>query len=134
MVLQQQSNAAIWGVAKPGQVVSVEPSWSTKVATVTTDDDGKWRTTIETPTAGGPYTVNIRTNDESKELKNVLIGEVWICLGQSNMQWKLRGFGVDHFEEDEEKANHPKIRFCQIPQTLALQPQDDVQTGEIPAR
>jgi len=127
MVLQQQSNAAIWGVAKPGQVVSIETSWNTKAST-STNDDGNWSTRIETPTAGGPYTVTIRTNDESKELKNVLIGEVWICSGQSNMQWKLRGFGIDHFKEDVEKANHPKIRFCQVSQTLALQPQDDVKT------
>ena len=125
MVLQQQSKAAIWGMAKPGQMVSIESSWDKK-ATAKAGDDGKWSATIETPTAGGPYNINIKTNDEKKELKNVLIGEVWICSGQSNMQWKLRGFGVDHFKEDVEKANHPKIRFCQVDQILSLQPQDDV--------
>ncbi len=126
MVLQQQSNAAIWGVAKPGQTVRIESSWNRNVVTVTTAKDGVWQTTITTPEAGGPYNIKIKTDEESKELKNVLIGEVWICSGQSNMQWKLRGFGVEHFKEDVEKANHPQIRFCQVQQTLALQPQDDV--------
>lgn len=126
MVLQQESQAAIWGLANPGQTVTIRSSWDAKVATATAGDDGKWQTRIETPSAGGPYNVTIKTPDASQELKNVLIGEVWICSGQSNMQWKMRGFGVDHFKADVEKANHPRIRFCQIPQTIALRAQQDV--------
>jgi sialate O-acetylesterase len=129
MVLQQQSDAAIWGIAESGQLVSIETSWDNKVTKATAGEDGKWRTTIETPAAGGPYELKIKTDDHDIELTNVLIGEVWICSGQSNMQWKLRGFGVEHFKEDVEKANHPKIRFCQVDQTLALKPKDDVKAS-----
>ena len=79
MVLQQKSEAAIWGVAKPGQSVSVAPSWTKKVAKVTSGADGKWKTTIQTPEAGGPHTIAIKSSGQQKMLKNVLTGEVWVC-------------------------------------------------------
>ena len=129
MVLQQQTDAAIWGTGKPGDTVSVNPSWTEDVSTATADDDGRWKTTIRTPAAGGPFNITIRSGAESIELGNVLSGEVWICSGQSNMQWKMRGFGVKHFKEDVDKANHPNIRFCNVPQILSLKPQDDVRTS-----
>lgn len=128
MVLQQQTDAAIWGVAKAGAAVSVKPSWTDQVATATADEQGRWSTTIGTPAAGGPFEITVQTQDETIELTNVLSGEVWICSGQSNMQWKMRGFGVDFFKEDVEKAKHPTIRFCTVPQVLSLQAQDDVKT------
>ena len=139
MVLQQQADAPIWGFAKPGQLVTVQTSWSKKVSKAKADADGKWKTTIKTPAAvardtasGGKYAVEIRTNDQSQRINNVLIGEVWICSGQSNMQWKMRGFGKKHFAEDVAKAKDPQIRLCQVPQDIALQPQDDVKPQWVP--
>ena len=126
MVLQQQTDAAIWGVAKPKSKVSVATSWDGKVSKTKADADGKWTTTVNTPGAGGPFEIQIKSGQETKTLKNVMSGEVWICSGQSNMQWKMRGFGVDHFKADVDKANHPNIRLCQVPQILSLEPQDDI--------
>jgi sialate O-acetylesterase len=126
MVLQQQSAANIWGKAKPGEDVSIRASWHDDATVTTADPSGKWKTTIDTPEAGGPFTLTVESGEQRKSFKNILSGEVWICSGQSNMQWKLSGFGPDHFKEDVEKANHPNIRLCQFPQALAFEPQDDV--------
>ena len=126
MVLQQQTDAAIWGQAKPNADVRVEPSWQDQAAVVTAGANGKWKTTINTPAAGGPFTLSVESEGQRKAFKNILSGEVWICSGQSNMQWKMRGFGVDHFKKDVQKANHPNIRFCEVPHKLALEPQDDL--------
>lgn len=129
MVLQQQTAAAIWGQAKPDAKVKVRASWGTKVSVATADAEGKWKTTIDTPKAGGPFKLSVESGSERKEFKDVLCGEVWICSGQSNMQWKMRGFGVDHWKEDVKQANRPNIRLCQIPQTLALEPQADLKAS-----
>jgi sialate O-acetylesterase len=126
MVLQQQTDAAIWGQAAPGGKVSVSVSWSKQVAEATADADGRWKTTIKTPQAGGPHSVTVKSGADTIELKNVLSGEVWFCTGQSNMQWKMRGYGVDFWKEDVEAAKYPNIRFCQVAQVIALETQDAV--------
>ena len=126
MVLQQQVDAPVWGFAAPGDSVTVKPSWAKKASTAKADENGKWRTTIKTPKAGGPFQIQIKSGKQTKVLKDVLAGEVWICSGQSNMQWKLGGFGPDFFKADVDKANHNNIRFCQVPQQIALAPQDDL--------
>ncbi|QDT10840.1 sialate O-acetylesterase [Planctomycetes bacterium K23_9] len=127
MVFQQQSDAAIWGWTNAGSTVSVTPSWSNETSQVTAGTDGKWQTKVKTPRAGGPFQVRVSNGNETVELKDVLVGEVWICSGQSNMQWKMRGFGLEHFAEDVAKAKHPQIRFCDVPQVIALKGRDDVQ-------
>lgn len=126
MVLQRECDAAIWGTAKSGSTIQISPSWTKEVFEATTNEGGHWRTTIKTPTAGGPFKVGVTSGAETKQLSDVLVGEVWICSGQSNMQWKMRGFGVDHFKEDVEKAKYPRIRFCDVPQVIALAGQDHV--------
>ena len=85
MVLQQQTAAAIWGQAKPDAKVKVRASWGTKVSVATADAEGKWKTTIDTPKAGGPFKLSVESGSERKEFKDVLCGEVWICSGQSNI-------------------------------------------------
>lgn len=126
MVFQQKSDAAIWGMATPLSVVTVSTTWDDRVSRATADANGKWQTTVRTPGAGGPFQVTVKSGVVSRQLKDVLVGEVWICSGQSNMQWKLRGFGVDHFKEDVQRATYPEIRFCDVPQVLALETQDQV--------
>ena len=129
MVLQQQTAAAVWGQAKPGSTIGIKPSWQGKAVSTKADAEGNWKTTINTPKAGGPFSLAIASGQQRKIFKNILSGEVWICGGQSNMQWKMRGFGADHWKEDVQKANHPNIRFCQVPQKLSLVPQQDIKAN-----
>ena len=108
--------------------IEIKTSWDGKSTATTAGVDGNWKTTIETPAAGGPYTIEVVSGSQRKQFKNVLSGEVWICSGQSNMQWKMHGFGPKHWAEETRQANHPEIRLCQIPQALALEPQDNIKT------
>ena len=126
MVLQQQTAAPIWGQAQPDAKVKIRASWQNKAVVTNADQDGKWQTTVNTPAAGGPFVISVESGRQRIEFKNVMSGEVWICSGQSNMQWKMRGFGPDHWKEDVQKAQSPQIRLCQVPQTLSLKPQDDI--------
>lgn len=91
MVLQQNQEVAIWGWDDAGEKITIEGSWGQK-STATTDGSGKWEARLQTPSAGGPYTLTISGNDDIK-FDDVMIGEVWICSGQSNMQMTLSGYG-----------------------------------------
>ena len=126
MVLQRETEAVIWGTGVPGRKVSVMGTWDNKVYRVSSDKDGKWQTKMKTPKAGGPYQVHVGDGKKEITLNDVLLGDVWICGGQSNMQWKMRGFGVNHWKEDVQKAKLPMIRLCDVPQVLGLEEQDNV--------
>ncbi|KAA6338739.1 hypothetical protein EZS27_013292 [termite gut metagenome] len=91
MVLQQQTDVKLWGEAAAGKKVTVKPSWTNKVYTVQADQTGKWLLALPTPKAGGPYDIRFKDNEETL-LKNILIGEVWFCSGQSNMEMPMKGF------------------------------------------
>ena len=90
MVLQQKENVAVWGTAT-GKKVTISTTWSKPKTVVTPGADGKWFARIPTPEAGGPYEVTF-SDGEKTILHNVLIGEVWYCGGQSNMQMPMRGW------------------------------------------
>ncbi len=91
MVLQQNTDAGIWGKATPREKVQVITSWNEESYSTTSDKDGNWKLKVKTPAAGGPYTITI-SDTNSLTLNNVLIGEVWICSGQSNMQMTMSGY------------------------------------------
>lgn len=91
MVFQQQSDAAVWGKAEPGAKVKITTTWSKGKVTAVADADGKWFARIATPVAGGPYEVTFNDGDKVT-LMNVLVGEVWICSGQSNMAQRMKGY------------------------------------------
>lgn len=91
MVLQQQTNAAIWGKASPGKTVKVTTSWNDGSYSAKTETDGSWKLKIQTPVAGGPYSITI-SDGQPLKLDNILIGEVWVCSGQSNMQMTMKGY------------------------------------------
>ena len=126
MVLQRNSEVAIWGMAEAKAEVKLKVSWSKKVQTVLAGADGKWKMMVKTPKAGENYSLNVTSGSSKVTIENIGSGEVWICSGQSNMQWKMRGFGVDQFKEDVQKSNKPKIRFCTIQQRIGLVEQDDL--------
>ena len=127
MVLQQQTNAAIWGTAKANKTVKVTTSWNKKSYSTKAASDGSWKLKVKTPTAGGPYSITI-SDGSAITLKNVLIGEVWICSGQSNMQMPMRGYfnqpilGVN--KEVATSAN-PSIRLFTVKREKTLKPQKD---------
>lgn len=91
MVLQQQSAVTFRGTAKKNTRLSIVPSWNHHKVQVRTNERGYWEATLSTPTAGGPYTICF-SDGERLTLKNILIGEVWFCSGQSNMEMPVRGF------------------------------------------
>jgi len=133
MVLQQGMDARLWGWADAGEPVTVSGSWEGGAASTVTDSDGTWMVTLETPEAGGPYTVSIQ-GENSIELTNVMVGEVWVCSGQSNMQMSLAPAapwhkGVLNFEQEIAGADHPRLRLFSVGLNIAREPQDDC-TGE----
>lgn len=91
MVMQRETNANLWGTAKASSAVKITTSWDKKTYTVKAGNDGKWKTSVKTPAAGGPYTITL-SDGEKTVLDNILIGEVWICSGQSNMEMPMKGF------------------------------------------
>lgn len=91
MVLQQQTNVKLWGEASANTNVTVIPSWNNKSYSIKSDSNGKWLLSVPTPVAGGPYNISF-SDGEKLILKNVLIGEVWFCSGQSNMEMPVKGF------------------------------------------
>lgn len=90
MVLQQQARACVWGWGMPGDTVRVHPSWGEELC-CKVNKRGEWSIHVNTPQAGGPYTLQLSDNEEVITLTDILIGEVWICSGQSNMAITLLG-------------------------------------------
>lgn len=91
MVLQRNSEVAVWGKARPNSKVTISPSWTKTGTTVTAGSDGKWQTRVRTIEAGGPYEI-VFSDGEKTTIGNVLLGEVWFCSGQSNMEMPVSGF------------------------------------------
>jgi sialate O-acetylesterase len=120
MVLQQNFEAPIWGWADPGTHISITPNWSNTNYQTSADYNGSWFVKITTPSAGGPYSIIIN-NDT---LTNVMIGEVWVCSGQSNMQ--LAMYKTENAEEEINNANYPDIRLFYAARDNARLPNKDV--------
>ncbi|WP_295116997.1 sialate O-acetylesterase [uncultured Chitinophaga sp.] len=124
MVLQQNATVKLWGWALPGERVKVTCSWNNSVDSVTTTPNANWFIEIKTPAAGGPYTITLQGWNTIK-LDDVLIGEVWLCSGQSNMEYSGNN-NLPDIKAELPKAANPKIRFFHIPKTTSTTPQDDV--------
>jgi len=123
MVLQQQSEVNIWGwTTNTSEKLTVTPSWNNNPVEIQAYQ-GKWIGTLTTPKAGGVYTITIKGHEEVV-IQNVLIGEVWLGSGQSNMQWTPLQ-GLDNAESEIENADFPEIRFFQVLQHTALTPQEN---------
>ncbi|HMN95192.1 MAG TPA: DUF1080 domain-containing protein [Phycisphaerales bacterium] len=124
MVLQQRVAAPIWGWARPQERVTVTPSWTLDGRAVAletwADEAGRWRVAVPTPAAGGPHTVRVVAGGEERTLRDVLIGEVWLCGGQSNMEWPLRIVlgGAEAIRE----AADPSLRFFVVPNAASVRP------------
>ena len=106
MVLQQQTSNAIWGWAEPGKTVKVKASWGTTVS-VKASVNGKWKLFLKTPGHGTNHSLTI-TGRNTIRIKDVAIGEVWLCVGQSNMGWSM---GNSFEAEKEDNVNLPNYRI-----------------------
>lgn len=91
MVLQQQADVRFTGTAKKNSKITIKASWSDKRIMTQSDSNGRWQATLHTTSAGGPYTITF-SDGEVLTLRNILLGEVWFCSGQSNMEMPVRGF------------------------------------------
>lgn len=121
MVLQRGKPIMVWGWADPTEAVMV--TLGSNVARTRGSVQGRWRVTLPALEAGGPHTMTIQ-GDNTMTLTDILVGEVWVCSGQSNMEM---GLGVvANAEEERKAANYPKIRLFELPQTPAGEPRDDV--------
>ena len=127
MVLQQKSEVALWGWAKTGEMVIIKADWMDSEITTKADVQGTWKIILKTPGAGGPYNIYIKGSNELT-LKNVLIGEVWLCSGQSNMEMSAQ-WGINNGEEEIKNANYPEIRLFTVFSSTSHYPQDHL-TGK----
>ena len=91
MVLQQQADVRFTGTAKKNSKITIKASWSDKRIMTQSDSNGRWQATLHTTSAGGPYSITF-SDGEVLTLRNILLGEVWFCSGQSNMEMPVRGF------------------------------------------
>lgn len=128
MVLQQKSDVPIWGWGNSATTVKLVGSWNAKdTAVVKVDCRGKWMTHLRTTAYGGPYTLKIWTDDiagDSIVLRDVLLGEVWLCSGQSNMEWTPAN-GIEQAQQEIEGANYPTIRYFSVVKKGSDYLQDD---------
>ena len=120
MVLQQNSQATVWGWSDPSERFTITCSWKSTVDSVTAYNSGKWKAKISTPVAGGPYTITIRGRANTIVLENILIGEVWICSGQSNMEMS----NTQQIKDELSNSKNENIRFFTVAKTTSEYPQD----------
>lgn len=113
MVLQRNINLNIWGWGKENQKVVV--TFNNKQYTTSVSETGEWRIQLPKQKAGGPYTMTIESNNEKLSIKDILIGEVWLCSGQSNMELPMRRV-ENRFPEEVKNSTNPKIRQFIVPQ------------------
>ena len=127
MVLQQQSVVNVWGWASPGEKVTITASWLVERPSTVAGSSGKWLLRIPTGTAGGPHTLTVE-GENRIVLSDILFGEVWVCSGQSNMEFSINKLGGWQLYKTEKKdvRNHDysRIRFCQVKHGFAGTPAD----------
>lgn len=126
MVVQRESNVPFWGWTTPGTTVEVSTSWSQEVVSAIADSKGKFTVTLNTPVAGGPYSIRFSTAVSVVNLTDVLSGEVWLCSGQSNMKMRLGEAEAWRVQSD----NNSNIRFFEVSVARAAMPQDTVKGGQ----
>lgn len=125
MVLQRSQPVLIWGWSAPNEKISVRMNQQVKDGKA--DKNGKWGVNLDPQPAGGPYDLTVVGKD-SLVVHDVLVGEVWICSGQSNMEFELKS--AMHAAAEIREADYPQIRQIIIPKTVSLVPKEDIPSGE----
>ncbi len=128
MVLQRNQSIPVWGWADANEKITVQFNQQTK--TIRAGKDGKWLLKLDAETAGGPYELIIKGKNEIS-ISAVLVGEVWICSGQSNMEMPIAGWGkINNYEQEIAAANYPQIRQFLVTKAVSSTPKDDVAGGD----
>jgi len=125
MVLQRNKQIPVWGWADAGEQVTIQFN-KQEAKTVKADASGKWMLMLEPEKAGGPYTLIVKGNN-TVTYNNVLVGEVWVCSGQSNMEFQVKQ-AINNAAEIA-SANYPQIRHIKVPLTVSTTPKDDIESG-----
>ena len=125
MVLQRNTDVFIYGWANPNEEFTLYTSWNDEMKNVKAGTDAKWRVQMSTPAAGGPYSIQLKGMANDITLNNVLIGEVWLCSGQSNMEWSANA-GIDNKDVEIANAHYPNIRLFTVAKRASAYPQEDV--------
>lgn len=130
MIVQQNITLTISGQAAPNSEVKVFPGWDKGYKTTKTDSNGDFTVSIKTPAAGGPYSMAFEDKDGMVRLENILSGEVWLCSGQSNMEFSVQGWTtVMDYDREVATAHCPDIRLLQVRKKTAFSPQKDVEVN-----
>ncbi len=122
MVLQQNKTITLWGWADPSESISVKPSWQKRPKKTKADKDGNWSINTKTPKASGPHTITITANN-TITIQTVMTGEVWLCSGQSNMEWPMSK--VNNSQQEIASAKFPGIRIFTVKNTISKTPLPD---------
>ncbi len=130
MVLQQKEDILLWGWDDAGERIKITTSWDGKTHETITSSDGMWRQVVSTPQAGGPYEIWISDRNFNIHLQNVMIGEVWLCSGQSNMEFKMQDLGVWEAWQSMKKSKFeyftsPNLRLFTVARDTSENPRDD---------
>lgn len=127
MVLQRNQPIPVWGWAAPNEKIVV--SFNKQTKTTKTDKTGKWTLRLDPEMAGGPYQLTIKGKNEI-HLEDILVGEVWVCSGQSNMEMPIAGWGkINQYEQEIAAADYPQIRHFKVPNTVSATPASDIPGG-----
>ncbi|HOD51381.1 MAG TPA: sialate O-acetylesterase [Candidatus Hydrogenedentes bacterium] len=122
-VLQQNARVPVWGWGEPGETITVAIAGQT--ATAIAGTDGRWQADLAPMTAGGPHELVVTAGSGSKTFSDILIGEVWLASGQSNMQWSIKN--TDGWEEEQARCANDKIRIAMVFRTCSPVPLNDLQ-------
>lgn len=122
MVLQQNDLVKLWGWSDPTEKIFITTSWNNKTDSTKGSAEARWELAVQTPAAGGPFTITIKGYN-TITLQNILIGEVWVCSGQSNMEMNYN-WGLPQMKADIPSANNSAIRFFHVPKTTSATPQE----------
>ena len=126
MVLQRDQPIKVWGWSKPSSNITM--AFNGKTKKVKSDDEGYFVGYLDAQKAGGPFVLTVSTKDTAIVYNDVLIGDVWVASGQSNMEWQLQ-WNVDNWKEEVKDSNYPEMRFFKVPNEYASSPQEDISGG-----
>ncbi len=122
MVLQREADVNVWGWGKPGEPVRVTAGWTPGLTETKVEPDGTWHVSLKTAKAGGPYRLTV-SSDTAVTFQDVMLGDVWVCSGQSNMEFTLGA--SDHAQEDVAGSSNESVRLFHVTKAMADQPRPD---------